>query len=426
MTEDEDKIHRYTLEELLARKHRKNPKKHDIDGIIAAILRFGFTIPLAIDAESGVLVAGHGRLAAAVALRDRGRPDGVETWPPRRIGLTADSWTLPVLVLSFSSEAERDAYVIADNRLTERGGWDEDALRSLLAEHGPARIESIGFSLEDYNALMSGFRVRLPHEDRIPEPPEKPITVPGDTWTLGEHRLVCADSTGDGIVDALRGELADMVFFDPPYNIEVVGGFRELPKHERKKRGELVIQNDALGDAFAPFFEKLVDRTFLSMHPGAAIYCCMSSREWPLVDSLLRARGFHWASSIIWAKDHFILSNSDYHPQYEAIWYGWRADAPRRRPNEDRTVGDVWMIDRPRSSPDHPTPKPIELMARAIRYTSHAGDLVLDPCGGSGSTLIACEQSARRAALVELEPRYCDVIVERWEHATGGKAKRGL
>jgi DNA modification methylase len=410
------------LPELEAMRHRANPKRHDIPRIVASIKRYGFVIPPCVCSTSRVLTAGHGRLEALRALRDAGEgaPRGIQ------VDEATGEWLVPVRLYPFRDERERDDYLIADNKLTEAGGWDDDELRRYFAGRGPDLLDSVGYSLDEYNKLMSGFRVRPAKDaDEAPPLPKTPVSRVGELWTCGEHRLAIGDSTDAAVLArALDGAQAQIAWTDPPYNIEVVGGHRELPAHERKKRGGKVIANDALGVNFGPFMEQVSDRCWTSLVPGGALYVAMSSREWPLVDDALRRRGFHWASSIIWAKDSFILSNSDYHPQYEAIWYGWRGDAARIRPAAARDVGDVWQIPRPRANKDHPTQKPVDLVVRSLHHTSRHGDLVLDPFGGSGTTMIAAEQTGRRAALVELDPCYADVIIQRFEEYSGKKAVR--
>jgi DNA modification methylase len=157
--------------------------------------------------------------------------------------------------------------------------------------------------------------------------------------------------------------------------------------------------------------------------PGAPIYLVMSAQEWPVIDRNLREAGFHWSSTIIWAKDRLVLSRKDYHTQYEPIWYGWNADAARLAVVEDRKQTDLWQIDRPSKSELHPTMKPIELVQKSLVNSSKPGNIVLDSFGGSGSTLIACEQTNRKCRMVELDPQYCDVIIARWEKFTGKTAE---
>lgn len=438
-----------TLEALRRRILPGNPKLHDVDAIALAILRWGWTIPCALDATSGHLVAGHGRLEALEILCAGGTARASElmrlegdaeavydgAWPPRGLSVDpAGAWLVPVLVIPFENEDERDAYVVADNQLGPRGGWDEDALRSMLARFGSRNLRSMGFDADEYNRLMSGFRVRLQNEKELPAPPPARTQL-GDVWKLGDHRLMCGDSTSQELVRALLGgELARCCFTDPPYNVEVVSGHREISKPERKKRaahagGEFAtIAGDAMGENFAPFLAQSIRTIYHSLVPGAPLWMFMSWREWSTMDLALRADGwFHWSSTIVYAKDSFTLSNCDFHPQTEGCWYGWRADAPRICPVEARDIGDLWNFSRPtvgQQGERHPTEKPVGLVTRALRHTTRRGDMVLDPFGGGGSTLIAAEATGRRAVLIEIEPRWCDYIVQKWEQATGGTATR--
>jgi DNA modification methylase len=182
-----------------------------------------------------------------------------------------------------------------------------------------------------------------------------------------------------------------------------------------------------MGVNFAPFLSRSIAQIYESLHPGAPLWMFMSWREWSTMDlELRRGDRFHWSSTILYAKDSFTLSNCDFHPQHEGCWYGWRADAPRLCPVEARDIGDLWSFSRPtvgQQGEHHPTEKPVELVGRALRHTTRRGDLVLDPFGGGGSTLLAAERTGRRAVLVELEPRWVDYAVSRWEHATGGRAE---
>lgn len=212
----------------------------------------------------------------------------------------------------------------------------------------------------------------------------------------------------------MGGEISAMVWTDPPWNVAYAG------KTKEKK----TIKNDDMGADFINFCRKFTGTFASAVLPGGIIYVAMSAQEWPVVDLALRESGFHWSSTIIWGKNSLVLSRKDYHPQYEPIWYGWLGSAPRRVSVSDRSQSDLWSINRPSKSTEHPTMKPIELVARAISNSSAFGDLVFDPFGGSGTTLIACERTKRRCAMIELDERYIDVIIARWEKETGEKARK--
>jgi DNA modification methylase len=253
-------------------------------------------------------------------------------------------------------------------------------------------------------------------EDAVPETPEVAISVPGDLWILGDHRLFCGDATQlKSIEKVMDGGLADMVFCDPPYGVAY--GSSAPTRREREKRR---IMNDDLGDvAFGEFLRK-ASTNLLSVTKGA-VYICMSSSELHTLQAAFTAAGGHWSTFVIWAKNRFTLGRSDYQRQYEPMLYGWREGTDHFWCGA-RDQGDVWFVNKPQANVLHPTQKPVELVERAIRNSSKSRDTVLDPFGGSGTTLIACEKHGRQARLVELEPKYVDVVVRRWEQYTDRKA----
>ncbi|MBY4833931.1 DNA-methyltransferase, partial [Burkholderia dolosa] len=254
-------------------------------------------------------------------------------------------------------------------------------------------------------------------EDAVPEVSETPISRPGDVWIMGQHRLLCGDSTvAESYERLMQGDLADMVFTDPPYNVNYANSAKD------KMRGkDRAILNDNLGDGFYDFL--LAALTPTVRHCRGGIYVAMSSSELDVLQAAFRAAGGKWSTFIIWAKNTFTLGRADYQRQYEPILYGWPEGATRHWCG-DRDQGDVWSIKKPQKNDLHPTMKPVELVERAIRNSSRPGNVVLDPFGGSGTTLIAAEKSGRSARLIELDPKYVDVIVRRWEDFTGKQATR--
>jgi len=234
---------------------------------------------------------------------------------------------------------------------------------------------------------------------------------------MGQHRLLCGDSTVAESYDRLlQGEQADMVFADPPYNVNYANSAKD------KMRGkDRAILNDNLGDGFYDFLLAALMPTVA--HSRGGIYVAMSSSELDVLQAAFRAAGGKWSTFIIWAKNTFTLGRADYQRQYEPILYGW-PEGTQRHWCGDRDQGDVWNIKKPQKNDLHPTMKPVELVERAIRNSSRPGNVVLDPFGGSGTTLIAAEKSGRVARLIELDPKYVDVIVRRWEDFTGQKAIR--
>lgn len=397
-----DRIEHWPIDKLLP--YVRNARQHSdeqIAQIAASIAEFGFVNPILTGAD-GVLVAGHGRLAAA-----------------RKLGLP----TVPVVVLDHLTPTQRRALVLADNRLAELATWDDALLRIELEA-----LQDDGFDLDltgfDADALAELLADEEPQiegrteDDAIPEMPEEPVSRSGDVWRLGPHRLVCGDATTAEAYARLfpDGERADMVFTDPPYNVNYANSAKDKLRGKHRP-----ILNDALGEGFYDF---LYDALALIMaHTRGAIYVAMSSSELDTLQAAFRAAGGHWSTFIIWAKNTFTLGRSDYQRQYEPILYGWPEGATRHWCG-DRDQGDVWQIKKPQKNDLHPTMKPVELVERAIRNSSRPGDVVLDPFGGSGTTLIAAEKAGRVARLIELDPKYADVIVRRWQDWTGQQATR--
>lgn len=255
----------------------------------------------------------------------------------------------------------------------------------------------------------------LTDDDAVPEVTDDPVSQPGDVWLLGEHRLICGDATDPVALETLMGsDLADMAFTDPPYNVNYANTAKD------KQRGtHRPILNDNLGEGFAGFLSAAC-ANLLSYSKGA-VYIAMSSSQLDTLQLAFRGAGGKWSTFIIWAKNTFTLGRADYQRQYEPILYGWR-DGVDHFWCGDRDQGDVWFINKPVKNDLHPTMKPVELVERAIRNSSKTRDIVLDLFGGSGTTLIAAEKTQRRARLVELDPKYVDVIVKRWQDYTGKTA----
>jgi DNA modification methylase len=320
------------------------------------------------------------------------------------------------------SDAQRKALVIADNQLALNAGWDEVALSNLVRELDSEKFELdlLGFDSADLDRYLAGLDgdAAAEEETEIPELPVIPTTRPGDLWILGEHRLLCGDATVVTDVERLMdGQLADMAALDPPYNVDYANASKNksLAKDRR-------ILNDALGDGFYQFlYDTCVN---LLMVTKGACYVCMSSSELHTLQKAFTDAGGKWSTFIIWAKNTFTLGRADYQRQYEPILYGWKQGADHFWCGA-RDQGDVWFVDKPRVNDLHPTMKPVELIERAIRNSSKNRDIVLDLFGGSGTTLIAAERIGRSARLMELDPRYVDVIVARWQDYTGNKAVLG-
>lgn len=377
----------------------RNSRTHSdeqISKIAASIREFGFLNPVIIDGDNGI-IAGHGRVLAA-----------------QRLGMKH----VPVIEASHLTDAQRRAYVIADNRLALDAGWDDEMLRVEFAELDELGfdLELTGFALDEIDALEpEELTEGLIDEDAVPDAPEKPATVEGDLWLLGDHRLLCGDSTNaQDLARLMDGGLADMAFTDPPYNVDY--GNKAKDKMRGKDRR---ILNDNLGDDFYAFLKAALSN-MLTVTKGAC-YVAMSSSELDTLQKAFRDAGGKWSTFIVWAKNTFTLGRSDYQRQHEPILYGWREGSDHYWCGA-RDQGDVWFFNKPVKNDLHPTMKPVELVERAIRNSSKSRDVVLDLFGGSGSTLIACEKNGRQGRLMELDPKYCDVIINRWQDLTGKQA----
>lgn len=285
-------------------------------------------------------------------------------------------------------------------------------------------LDLLGFSLDELKELEAfGEPETTPdtEEEEVPEVPEEAVTKLGDVWILGEHRLLCGDTTMYDDVKKLMGDdMAAMIFTDPPYNVNYGSSMKDSIRYHAGTLGGRKIMNDNLGDGFAQFLTDSLSN-LMTFNNGAA-YVCMSSSELHTLYSAFIAAGGKWSTFIIWAKNTFTLGRADYQRQYEPILYGWGADKKHYWCG-DRDQSDVWEYNKPVRNDLHPTMKPVELVERAINNSSKVGDIVLDGFGGSGSTLIAVEKTRRKARLMELDPKFCDVIVRRWEEYTGKKAE---
>jgi DNA modification methylase len=374
-----------------ARNARKIPRAA-VDKVAASIQEFGWRQPIVVD-EKGVIICGHTRLFAA-----------------RKLGLTE----APVHVAEGLTPAQVRAYRLLDNRSHEETSWDEDLLGfELLDLQGMGvDLDLTGFNTDELDRYLKGAQREggLCDEDALPPMPETPVSVAGDQWVLGNHRLLCGDATAEGSYEKLMGAArAEMTFTDPPYSVD----------YEGRTKKKLKLLNDNLGSRFEEFLRGAC-QNILARTEGA-VYICMSSAELDTLQRAFRAAGGHWSTFLIWAKNTFTLGRSDYQRQYEPILYGW-AEGGKHYWCGARDQGDVWSCNRPQVNDLHPTVKPVALMERAIGNSSRRGAIVLDPFGGSGSTLIACTKTGRQARLLELDPRYVDVAVRRWQDFTGSEA----
>lgn len=377
--------------------YHNNPRTHSqaqIRQIMASIQEFGFINPLLIAADHTV-IAGHGRLQAARQLHMQ---------------------TLPVIVLDHLTEAQCHALAIVDNQLPLNAGWDEEMLRRELAllQSEAYNLDLLGFDAAELKRVLAACDATqdLADAEAIPALPEVPVSAVGDLWMLGDHRLLCGDATCREALDTvLAGQTADMVFTDPPYNVG----------YEGKTAQKLTIFNDALGERFYEFLRSVCAH-LIAVCRGA-IYICMSSSELHTLYRAFSEAGGHWSTFLIWSKQHFTLGRSDYQRQYEPILYGWVQGGGHYWCGA-RDQADIWEIPRLMANREHPTAKPVELVERAIGNSSRPGATVLDPFAGSGTTLIACQRLQRTACLIEIDPRYADVICQRWQRFSGQAAVR--
>ena len=385
-----DRIELFAIERLTpSARTARTHSEEQIAELAGSMKAFGFMVPVLIDPNGGI-ISGHARVLAA-----------------RKLSLER----VPVIVIQHLTESEKRGYAIADNKIALNAGWDEELLRvelEALKDDG-VDLESLGFSEAEFNELLDKLSLESPDEDKVPESPSNPVSQPGDLWQTGDHRLFCGDATEAASYTAvLRRESAAMVFSDPPYNVSYCAPGLGVG-----------ITNDDLGSDFEMFLHSAC--THMLRNTSGALYLCMSSSELHTLYSAFTKAGGHWSTFLIWGKNTFTLGMADYQRQFEPILYGWREGSSHYWCGA-RDQGDLWLVDRPHVNDLHPTMKPVALIERAVLNSSRRGETVLDPFAGSGSTLIACEKTGRIARLIELEPRYCDVIIRRWQESTGREA----
>jgi len=385
-----DKIEQWPTAKLLP--YARNARTHSDDQvaqIAASIAEFGFTNPI-LAGSDGVIIAGHGRLAAA-----------------QKLGLDA----VPVVVLDHLSPTQRRAYVLADNKLALNAGWDTDLLKlelSDLKEVG-ADLDLIGFSDAELEVLLAPAGTQgLTDPDETPEPPVDPVSGPGDVWQLGRHRIICGDSTDALVVEKLLGDVRPhLMVTDPPYGVEYDASKARASSVDSAK-------GKVLNDDRADWSEAW------SLFPGSVAYVWHAMRHAGTVFSSLEETGFEVRAEIVWAKSQLVMSRGHYHPQHESCWYAVRSTAVW---SGDRKQSTLWQIDKPRKSETgHSTQKPVECMKRPIENNSSPGQAVYEPFSGSGTTIIACEMTGRHCYAIELNPAYVDVAVKRWQEFTGQQA----
>jgi DNA modification methylase len=389
-------IERWPIQRL--RPRDTNPRTHSpqqVAQLEASIREFGWTNPILIG-EQGDIIAGHARILAA---RGLGMQEG------------------PVIILGHLSEAQCRALVIADNQLAQNAGWDEELLRAELAalQQEDFDLNLIGFEDEELARLLAAQDAAegLTDEDAIPELPQTPASATGDLWILGIHKLLVGDATnGDDVARLMAGAAADLVFTDPPYNVD----------YEGYTEDRLKIKGDRMSAAdFKRFLEAAFRSCRAAVKRGASLYVCHSSSWQREFQNTLESAGFEVRCQIIWAKNTFAWGFGRYKFQHEPMFYAHVAG--EKDPwYGDKSQSTLWEEKKPAANRLHPTAKPVELVERALLNSSKAGDIVADMFGGSGSTLIGCERRGRKARLMEIDPKYADCIVRRYQEYTGKRA----
>lgn len=292
------------------------------------------------------------------------------------------------------------------------GEWELETLSELLPV---GELLELGLPADIAKAFVPTVKQGLTDDDAVPEPPKEPVTVLGDLWILGDNRLLCGDSTSiDAVEKLMDGQKADMVFTDPPYNVDYGADLDSRHKIRTIKNDKMNVSDwdDFVSGYLACLFAFCDGNMYISM----------SDKELGHLQLKFVEMGGKWASFIIWVKDSLVLSAKDYHSRHETILYGWKDGVKARKRVEDRKNDDVWEMPRPKRSDSHPTMKPVELVQKCLINSSDTGHIVLDLFGGSGTTMIAAEKTGRHACLMELDPKYCDVIITRWQEFTGQQA----
>jgi len=367
--------------------------EQQVQQVAASIKEFGFTNPILIDHDGGI-IAGHGRLQAAQLL-------------------SLDE--VPTITLEGLTEAQRKAYVIADNQLALNAGWDLDSLKlevDRLTELD-FDISLLGFDDDMLAGLMEEEPSEgLTDEDEVPELVDDPVTVEGDVWILGNHRLMCGDSTSIDAVDKLMdGRKADQWVTDPPYNVDYEGSDGQK------------IQNDSMGsETFRQFLVDAFTASFTVMKEGASFYIWHADLEGYNFRGAIIDSGQQIRSCLIWNKPSIVMGRSDYHWKHEPCLYGWKSGAGHLWSSDRKQSTVIDFIAKPKKNDLHPTMKPVELIEYLILNNTKGQDVVLDTFGGSGSTMIASEKNKRHCRMMELDPKYCDVIIKRWQDFTGQEA----
>jgi len=389
-----DHVERRSVDSLIP--YARNARTHSeeqVAQLAASIKEWGWTTPVLVD-EEGSIIAGHGRVMAA-----------------RKLGIEE----IPVMVARGWTEAQRRAYVLADNQLAANAGWDMDLLKVEIGE-----LDAEGFNLDLIgfdDKMLAGFMAEetdgLTDADAVPEVPKEPVTVLGDVWDMGNHRLICGDSTSIGDLERLcAGQKVDMWLTDPPYNVA----------YEGKTKDALTIKNDSMNDeSFRQFLRDAYTAADAVMKPGAVFYIWHADSEGYNFRGAAADAGWKVRQCLIWKKSTMVMGRQDYHWKHEPCLYGWK-DGAGHLWAADRKQTTILEFEKPSRNGEHPTMKPVALFEYQMLNNTKGGDIVLDSFGGSGTTMIAAEKNGRYSRLMELDPKYCDVIIKRWQEFTGKEA----
>lgn len=377
--------------------YARNPRKNDpaVQRVAASLKEYGLVKNSIVVDEDMVLITGHTTTKAMQALKWATAPEVTQVF-----GLT---------------EAQKKAYRIADNKLGELAAWDDELLALELDDLKVLDfdLDQTGFDDKELGKILGAGKDASEDDYEPPAVIETDIQR-GDLFALGRHRLLCGDSTiAEDVARLMGGKKADMMFTDPPYNVDYVG----------KTADALKIPNDKMdSDAFRAFLTRAFSRAIECAKPGAAAYVCHADSEGYNFRGAFVDAGWLLKQCIIWEKQHFVMGRQDYQWQHEPILYGWKPGTHHFYGGRNLTT--IWKVDRPSASREHPTMKPVALVALAVQNSSKGEDIVLDPFLGSGTTLVACEQLGRTCYGMEISPQYCQVIIDRWENLTGQKAEK--
>ena len=376
--------------------YKNNARLHSdeqVDQIAKSIEEFGFLNPVLVDDQNTIL-AGHGLVMGA-----------------KKLGLD----TVPTIQIKHLSESQKKAYIIADNQIALNAGWEMQLLETELKELNKDSfdVSLLGFDAKELDKLLYEEKEGLTDEDAVPENVE-PRVKKGDLWQLGNHRLLCGDATNvDDLQILFRDKKADLYLTDPPYNVDYAG----------KTKDALKIQNDKFDDDnFNNFLTDAFKNSAKKIKAGGSFYIFHADSEGYNFRSACKKANFNTRQCLIWSKNSMVMGRQDYHWQHEPILYGWMEGGSHSW-YSDRKQTTILNFARPTKSKEHPTIKPVDIIEYLIKNSSKQEDIILDTFLGSGSTLIACEKTNRSCYGLELDPKYCDVIIKRWEDYTGQTAK---